>query len=65
MLLYTPHQMPIAIEPLAEGRDVTDMRKVVIVGSKNNTNIDGMAALGCIEGLRQNGYTGEIQVVTK
>ena len=40
--------MPIALEPLAEGRDFTDTRKVVILGSTNNNNSDGMATLGCI-----------------
>lgn len=32
--MHTPPRLPIAVEPLAEGRDFTDTRKVVIVGSK-------------------------------
>ncbi len=46
-----PKVLPRKVLPKMEQIDKTDLRKVVIVGS-------GMAALGCIEGLRQNGYSG-------
>lgn len=38
-------------------RDFNDLRKVVIYGG-------GAAAYGCMSGLRENGYTGELTLVT-
>lgn len=59
-------------------RDYNDMRKIIIVGSNLTIFvliIDGAAAIGCIEGLRNMGYTvtnnlfnnlkGELKLISK
>lgn len=55
-LLY-PSVIPTSITPNLLQRDVEDLRKVVILGG------DDGATVGCINGLRQFGFEGEITVV--
>lgn len=57
-MLHVPRLVPKRLVPAFATRDYNDMRKVVVVGS-------GPAALGAIETLRLNGFTGEIIMVTK
>ena len=55
-VLY-PFGIPSAVDPDATTRDVEDLRKVMILGG------DDAATVGCLNGLRQFGYQGEINVV--
>jgi len=52
-----PKYPPRKVRPMTSFRDYNDLRKVVVVGS-------GIAAFACIDNLRQNGYTGEIKMIT-
>ena len=56
--LYVPRFVPKRIIPFSFPRDYNDLRKVVIIGS-------GASAMGCVETLKKNGYSGEITIVTK
>ena len=49
--------IPKYVTPNVLDRDVEDLRKVVILGG------DDAATLGCINSLRQFGFTGEVTVV--
>ncbi len=55
--LSYPEKIPKRINPKTTPRDYADQRKVVILGE------DHAAAVGCIDGLRQYGFDGEISVV--
>jgi hypothetical protein len=55
-LIY-PSAIPSSVAPSLLERDVEDLRKVVILGG------DDAATIGCINGLRQFGFQGEISVV--
>jgi len=57
VFIHAPLYLPKKVMPHCEPHDHTDMRKVVVIGN-------GAAAFGCIEGLRQNGYSGEITMIT-
>ena len=58
VILWAPAIVPKRLIPAFATRDHNDVRKVVVIGA-------GPAALGAIESLRLNGYTGEIIMVTK
>lgn len=58
VVVFAPKVVPKRLVPAFATRDYNDMRKVVVVGS-------GPAAIGAIEALRLNGFTGEIVMVTK
>lgn len=55
-LIY-PSAIPSSVAPSLLERDLEDLRKVVILGG------DDAATVGCINGLRQFGFQGEISVV--
>lgn len=55
-LIY-PQAIPSSVAPSVLERDLEDLRKAVILGG------DDAATIGCINGLRQFGYQGEISVV--
>lgn len=63
--VQAPVYLPKKMMPYCEPHDHTDLRKVVLIGSTDLRDAGGAAAFGCIEGLRQNGYTGEITMITK
>ena len=52
-----PLAIPTSVEQAFVDRDIEDLRKVLIMGG------DDAATLGCISGLRQFGYQGELTVV--
>ncbi|KAL4438557.1 hypothetical protein ABPG74_015455 [Tetrahymena malaccensis] len=58
VILYAPKIVPKRLIPAFASRDINDVRKVVVIGA-------GPAALGAIESLRLNGFTGEIIMITK
>jgi len=58
VILWAPAIVPKRLIPAFATRDYNDVRKVVVIGS-------GPAALGAIESLRLNGFTGEIIMVSK
>lgn len=55
--LSYPEKIPKRINPKTTPRDYADQRKVVILGE------DHAATVGCIDGLRQYGFDGEISVI--
>jgi len=58
VILWAPAIVPKRLIPAFATRDHNDVRKVLVIGS-------GPAALGAIESLRLNGFTGEIIMVSK
>ena len=52
-----PLAIPTSVEQAFVDRDIEDLRKVLILGG------DDAATLGCVSGLRQFGYQGELTVV--
>lgn len=77
--MFAPKVVPKRLVPAFATRDFNDMRKVVVVGCKwsvidpelspltlsSPPPLAGPAAIGAIEALRLNGFTGEIVMVTK
>lgn len=57
VVLSHPQKIPKRINPKTTPRDYSDQRKVVILGDDHN------ATIGCIDGLRQYGFDGEIALV--
>jgi NADPH-dependent 2,4-dienoyl-CoA reductase/sulfur reductase-like enzyme/nitrite reductase/ring-hydroxylating ferredoxin subunit len=53
-----PEEVKHSVRPTMSKRDINDNRKFVIVGG-------GPAGLSAAEGLRQNGYTGEIIILSQ
>ncbi len=52
-----PEKVVHSVQPNFSKRDMNDLRKFVIIGG-------GPAGLSAAEGLRQNGYTGELTIIT-
>jgi len=57
VIVGLPKYPPKKVRPMTTFRDYNDLRKVVIIGS-------GIAATACIITLRENGFTGEIRMIS-